>query len=363
MIGERETPRWHRGPVYGVRAPADTRFSIPTLAVPPAMPISRLFLLVLFVAAAVPASAQRTTPLRSLTSVPNPVAAPRGGVVLYDQTDNLSGDSFPSQNFQESWDDRDCQGADDFVVPDGETWEVAQVDVIGAYRADQQNPVETANLYLYADASGAVGAEIEAFVDIAVDDKDEDGDWSVVLPEAVTLVAGTYWVSVNVNMDLIVDGVGDGQWFWTKQATKKPVGGELHWRNPGDGFGTGCTEWSRLTTDCGDDGGFDVSFRLLAPPPVANDGAALPTAFSVSQNYPNPFAVATEIDVELPAASRLTVTVYDVLGREVAVLLDAYRPAGGHRITWTASGVPTGVYFAQIESAAGQRTLRMTVAR
>lgn len=327
------------------------------------MSVVRLLLLVLLAATAFPAEAQHAVPLSDLPPVSKSGSALSGGEVLYNQTGNADADAFPSQDFQEVYDQFDCQGADDFVVPGGDVWELGQVDVVGAYRDGQLSPVSVANLYIYADEQGQPGAEVAAFTGVGVDDEDMDGDWSVVLPEAVTLMPGTYWVSVTADLDAIVDGMGDGQWFWLKQATASPIGGEVRWRNSGNGFETGCTDWSRLNTDCGDVGGLDASFRLLASLPVSNDSGPAPADLRVSPNYPNPFFAATRLDVTLPAASRLRVTIYDVLGREVEVLHDAFSTAGTHRVTWTASDVPSGIYLAHVESKAGHHTLRMTVAR
>lgn len=324
-------------------------------------PVALLALLTLLAPSQV--MGQRATPTMSTVDVPSLPFAPGGGEVLYDQSADQDEQNFPSQEFQALNSEFDSQGADDFVVPESDTWNVSQVDLFGAYRPGTLSPATIADVYFYADADGSPGEELAAFTDVSIDDSDADGDWSVMLPSPVTLAGGTYWVSVFVDMDSVVAGEGEGQWFWTKQATESPIGNELHWRNPNNGFETGCTEWSALTTDCGDEGGLDASFRLIGNTAVANEEEGSPTAFSVSQNYPNPFAAETAVDIELAEAARVTVTVYDVLGREVEVLLDAQRPAGTHRVTWTAANVPVGLYFCRIESGSRSRTLRMTVAR
>jgi hypothetical protein len=84
--------------------------------------------------------------------------------------------------------------------------------------------------------------------------------------------------------------------------------------------------------------------------------------FTVSNSYPNPFAQATNLDVHLPEAGHLRVTVYDVIGRQVARLVDETVPSGQHTLTWDASNEPTGVYFFEVVTNSKQRTGQMVVA-
>ncbi len=71
----------------------------------------------------------------------------------------------------------------------------------------------------------------------------------------------------------------------------------------------------------------------------------LPNEFSVSPAYPNPFNASISLTVFLPEPAELTVTVYDVLGREVAILANGQHSAGKNRLTFEASGLASGLYF------------------
>ena len=82
------------------------------------------------------------------------------------------------------------------------------------------------------------------------------------------------------------------------------------------------------------------------------DVNVLPVSFSLAQNFPNPFNPLTAISYHLPAgqaglsaASKVRLSVFDVLGREVAVLVDEEQQAGAHRVNWNASAMPSGIYF------------------
>jgi hypothetical protein len=87
------------------------------------------------------------------------------------------------------------------------------------------------------------------------------------------------------------------------------------------------------------------------PLPLSPADAAdppLPFRFGLHPNYPNPFNPSTQIEYELPAAGRVELTVYDLLGRPVAALVSGAQPAGTHRTEWNAQGFPGGVYIARI---------------
>jgi hypothetical protein len=90
--------------------------------------------------------------------------------------------------------------------------------------------------------------------------------------------------------------------------------------------------------------------------PVTSAGKApqgLPTMFALNQNYPNPFNPVTTIRYELPYASHVRLTVYNVLGQNVATLVDEERPAGRFTAQWNAASVSSGVYFYRIDVTPG----------
>ncbi len=75
---------------------------------------------------------------------------------------------------------------------------------------------------------------------------------------------------------------------------------------------------------------------------------AVPKEYTLFQNYPNPFNPSTVITYDVPVTSRVILKVYDVLGREVATLVDGEIEAGHQSVEWNASGVATGMYFYRI---------------
>lgn len=79
--------------------------------------------------------------------------------------------------------------------------------------------------------------------------------------------------------------------------------------------------------------------------------AGIPGALRLSQNYPNPFNPSTVIEYNLPDAGKVVLRVYDVLGREMATLVDRRESAGSYRVTFNAGQLPAGVYFYRLQSA------------
>jgi hypothetical protein len=77
----------------------------------------------------------------------------------------------------------------------------------------------------------------------------------------------------------------------------------------------------------------------------ADDESALPDQVTLSQNYPNPFNPLTTIRYGLPQAAFVSLKIYDLQGREIAVLSDGNQPAGLHQVTWNAQDLASGVYL------------------
>gem|GEM_PF-776435 len=93
----------------------------------------------------------------------------------------------------------------------------------------------------------------------------------------------------------------------------------------------------------------------FAPYLAGAESPALPQSCTLSQNYPNPFNPLTTIGYSLPQAGFVSLKVYDLQGRTVAVLADGYRPAGAHQVAWDAAEMASGVYLYVLK--AGEATL------
>jgi hypothetical protein len=89
-----------------------------------------------------------------------------------------------------------------------------------------------------------------------------------------------------------------------------------------------------------------------------------PRTFTLSQNYPNPFNPSTTINYSLATDSHVMLAVYDVLGREVARLVDDMRQAGiAHRVTFDASRLASGVYYYRLQAGASSIVNKMILTK
>lgn len=92
------------------------------------------------------------------------------------------------------------------------------------------------------------------------------------------------------------------------------------------------------------------------------EGAArqgLPTQFALNQNYPNPFNPSTVVSFDLPVASRVNITVFNVLGQKVATIVDEQMEAGSYEKNWDATNYSSGLYFYRIQADNFTETKKM----
>ena len=84
-----------------------------------------------------------------------------------------------------------------------------------------------------------------------------------------------------------------------------------------------------------------------------------PMSFLLEQNFPNPFNPSTKISWQSPVSSHQTLKIYDILGNEVATLMNEYRDAGTYEVNWNAANLPSGVYFYKLQSGNYVETMKM----
>lgn len=122
----------------------------------------------------------------------------------------------------------------------------------------------------------------------------------------------------------------------------------------------------KVTTDCG--GGsigvgfhqFDFSIHALQVnkygqlgqviASTGTSGEKLPTKLLLHQNYPNPFNPTTTIRYQLPQDAHVVLKVYDILGREVATLVNKLKEAGFHSVIFQGNQFSSGVYFYRLQA-------------
>ena len=114
-------------------------------------------------------------------------------------------------------------------------------------------------------------------------------------------------------------------------------------------------------------GNEEVTVRLINPSDIEEKNKT-PDKFVLEQNYPNPFNPVTKIVYQIPEASNVKIKVYDLLGREIKILVNEFNNAGKYSVYWDGKdshgmNVPSGVYFYRLESNSNILTKKMILLR
>lgn len=170
-----------------------------------------------------------------------------GQSVLWNQTNNADRVITSSENrVDPGGDPYDTEAADDFVVPSKKAWDVEGIDVGGAYFGNgPKGPADSVNVFFYEDRNGTPGAVQCSYNRLRPRQGLSTGVFELNLPQPCRVRNGRYWVSVQANQNF----PNAGQWGWlgrSRQQERPAV-----WRNPGNGYNTGCRDFGRLTSCAG----------------------------------------------------------------------------------------------------------------
>ncbi len=186
-----------------------------------------------------------------------------------------------------------------------------------------------------------------------------------ILPDTIRYVrpGGTGWNFVDLSADnIVLFGDFFAGMFWDK------------WNSPMVGWDTSTTNGLNLLyTDAGgiqDWYLWNGTFFIRAAVSYLNEVTGFteevllaPTRLSLSQNYPNPFNPATTIRYELPKSSAVRLSVHDLLGREVSVLVNERRDAGVHEVKFDGSGLSSGAYIYKLQVGSNVETRKLILLR
>lgn len=112
-----------------------------------------------------------------------------------------------------------------------------------------------------------------------------------------------------------------------------------------------------------DEGRSGARFTLRVGPRSVDTDDDAPVRFAFEAPFPNPFAGRATLRFSLPEATPTRLVAYDVMGREVAVLLDEVRPAGTHTVSWSADGLASGLYVVRLTSGSHRASHRLLLVR
>ena len=176
-------------------------------------------------------------------------------------------------------------------------------------------------------------------------------------------------VSLSEDLALIFafDGLGlafvferqtDGSWLQIHRITASD--GQV-----ADNFGRGLALHGNLAligAPGDDDAGSAYLYENLIPTAV-DMTTDLPEGYLLSAPHPNPFNMSTKIRFSLPESAQVRLVVYDVLGRQISVLVDGTKEAGMHEVVFDASDLPSGMYLYRLETPQGSFARTMLLAK
>lgn len=93
--------------------------------------------------------------------------------------------------------------------------------------------------------------------------------------------------------------------------------------------------------------------------PIDEGKSQLPDKLSLSPNYPNPFNSSTTISYGIPSESEVTLEIYDILGKRIASLVNQQQQPGNYQVSWNATDMPSGAYFARLKAGEQSQTMKM----
>jgi ligand-binding sensor domain-containing protein len=98
---------------------------------------------------------------------------------------------------------------------------------------------------------------------------------------------------------------------------------------------------------------------IFPPVEVKEKSNEIPSKFTLYQNYPNPFNPSTTIEFDIPERTNVKLVIYDILGREVETLIDKELEPGKYKLNFTATNLPSGVYFYTLKTSKSIQTKKM----
>lgn len=103
----------------------------------------------------------------------------------------------------------------------------------------------------------------------------------------------------------------------------------------------------------------NIRFRITDPIGIQPAATGIPEKYSLYQNYPNPFNPSTKIRFDIPNQGNVKLKVFDVTGKEILKITDAFLNAGSYSFTWNAQNMPSGIYFYRLEAGSYSETKKM----
>ncbi len=186
-----------------------------------------------------------------------------------------------------------------------------------------------------------------------------DGARSIFLDNAQNVYLTGSGFGLNSDFDIVtVKYTNSGAQVWDQRydyAASQDVGIKVKGDNAGNIYISG-SSYSPANPDI-------VLIKYSQPLSVEPVSGTIPANFSLSQNYPNPFNPETNIKFSIPVSSNVKLTVFDITGKIVSVLVNENLNAGVYSISYNASVISSGAYFYRLETAGYTETRKMIIVK
>lgn len=188
-------------------------------------------------------------------------------------------------------------------------------------------------------------------------------EWTTVYSGTYT-VAGTGIQYINLQTPFYYDGINnllieicfDNTTYTTSSTVYATSSSGKTWMQQLDNS-TGCS----FTAGSAQSNRPNICLKMDLLPNSVPNNLSTPNKYSLSQNYPNPFNPSTKIDYSLPKQGYVTIKIFDILGREVRILISEFKNPGYYSVEFNASELSSGVYYYKIQSGEFSEVKRMTI--
>ena len=188
---------------------------------------------------------------------------------------------------------------------------------------------------------------------------------SATASEGIGVILGEYCATNRTNLGSpeLNEEYADYRYYYTQYVTRSMIKHGLvpmywdagYYGNHGSGL------FDRRNGDILDPDILEAIVDTSASAPFTgiDESSAGPARFSLGQNYPNPFNPSTRIRYHLPDKASVVLKVFNIVGQEIAMLVNERQAAGEHSVQFDAAGCPGGVYFYTIEAGKHQDTRKL----
>ena len=152
------------------------------------------------------------------------------------------------------------------------------------------------------------------------------------------------WISEYVT-DVMIELSIDNGTTWSSIVDSTPSTGTYSWEVAAQDSSDQCLIKVTDISDGNINDESDAVFTIDIISSVNDNDEGIPTVYALEQNFPNPFNPSTKIKYSVPQSSNVVIKVFDILGNEIAVLMDEEKSVGTYKLNWNASNLPSGVYF------------------